>query len=1140
MKKLIQLLLVSLLFFSCLSPIVASETSDYSTDVIDDEILEIQGPPLVSSEGDNYGVIDLDLSGLKERQGQLKSLDKAVIPASYDSRSGTSVVTDVKNQTVFGTCWSFAAVAASESYLVKRGITSRSIDLSELQIAYFGYKRPVDPLGIMSGYTSKLNSNPANDYMNTGGTIFGAMLMMANYVGTRTESNFNDDSGTSYSKLTSMCNSSGCTTSQLTSVLAVTIGASNAFKGDYRLNNAYMIDGSNSTAIKEAIMTYGALHVNYYQDNHANYFQTSTGAYHKPSTTTTNHAVTVIGWNDDYAISNFNSYNRPSIKGAWLIKNSWGTNWGNSGYFWISYDTPSFKSGYAIAYDLSSTSYKNVYAYDASAFGFWSLYNDTQTKQSAANIYTISGDNAEAIKAVSFYTESNSLNYKVQIYKNVSGSAPNTGTIAATKSGSLTYMGYNTVVLDSPISVVKGERVSVIIELTGTAANKPTIVVDQSFNYANFMTYTMKLATGRSYFYNYYANAWTDLYNSGAVARIKLMSDAGAVVPVTNVSLNSSSKPLDINETFQLVPTVNPSTVPNKAVTYTSSFPAVATVSNDGLITGKSGGTTVVTVTSVQDNSKSATCNVTVQTVPVTGINATDNLDVYCSYTSNINASIAPANATIQGLTYQSLNTNVATVDSNGVVKGISNGIVTIRIKAKDGAYTGFKDVTVNVIDPVYATNFVLTNTNLTLQQLSTTYLDYTVIPVNSIVRATYKSSNTAVAVVDTKGNIIGLKAGVVNISMSLAGISQICEVTVINSTPSDLTVSRNNYNSQYINFSTNNSSAKHQLYYATSKTGTYKLLATLSEGVISYLHQSLKTGTTYYYKVRATNSLIGKAYYSAYSGIASGKTVLETPEVEVKDGMSRITIESSPVSGASGYEYYYSPYYSSGFKLVKSTSSLLATKTGLGGGKSYYARVRAYRTISGKKVFSSYSTIGSTYVDSTIPSVRVSGKKYGGINKGREKWYTVNTYTYYWNMRYIKYTVKNTGKFNLTIYNRDTCVNVHYHSGNLYLANSKGKAVSGITIKPGKTVTLQYRLRYPYYYSELIYSDSFGSEVRYDGATYFLELKYNSAGVWYYVNGLDGKLDLNGNQSNENENRQPIEVMGDEKEVASLPIKTN
>jgi transglutaminase/protease-like cytokinesis protein 3 len=101
------------------------------------------------------------------------------------------------------------------------------------------------------------------------------------------------------------------------------------------------------------------------------------------------------------------------------------------------------------------------------------------------------------------------------------------------------------------------------------------------------------------------------LHESGNYIRAKLLSFAGINVPVTGVTLNPTSTSIAVNGTGQLTVTVLPNEATNKSVTWSTSNPAIATVSSSGLVTGISAGTATITVTTV-DGNKTATCEVTV------------------------------------------------------------------------------------------------------------------------------------------------------------------------------------------------------------------------------------------------------------------------------------------------------------------------------------------------------------------------------------------------------------------------------------------------------------------------------------------------------------------------------------------------
>ena len=133
-----------------------------------------------------------------------------------------------------------------------------------------------------------------------------------------------------------------------------------------------------------------------------------------------------------------------------------------------------------------------------------------------------------------------------------------------------------------------------------------------------------------------------------------------------------------------------------------------------------------------------------------------------------------------------------------------------------------------------------------------------------------------------------------------------------------------------------------------------------------SYRNSGLKTGTTYYYRIKAVSSdKEGKPVCSSLV-TASAKPVPATPTVSLKAGSRKATVKWSRVSGASGYQVVRSLKKSSGFKTAKTVTSGSRTyyvNKKLKKGKTYYFKVRAYRKVSGKKIYGSYSTVKAVRV---------------------------------------------------------------------------------------------------------------------------------------------------------------------------------
>ncbi len=123
---------------------------------------------------------------------------------------------------------------------------------------------------------------------------------------------------------------------------------------------------------------------------------------------------------------------------------------------------------------------------------------------------------------------------------------------------------------------------------------------------------------------------------------------------------------------------VLPADATNPAVTYTSNDETIATVEN-GVVTGVAVGTTTITIAATDGSGVTATINVTVNGIDVTGITA-ENVTVVTGETATISYTVAPSDATDQSVTFTSANTAIATVDADGVVTGVSVGETTITI----------------------------------------------------------------------------------------------------------------------------------------------------------------------------------------------------------------------------------------------------------------------------------------------------------------------------------------------------------------------------------------------------------------------------------------------------------------------------
>ena len=186
--------------------------------------------------------------------------------------------------------------------------------------------------------------------------------------------------------------------------------------------------------------------------------------------------------------------------------------------------------------------------------------------------------------------------------------------------------------------------------------------------------------------------------NFTAVSSITVNSSGPVNVPVTGVTLDQPTMTLAVGDSGTLIQTIAPANATNQNVTWNSDNTAVATVVN-GVVTAVATGTANITVTTA-DGGKTATSIVTVSgtssgTVAVTGVSLDQpSMTLVAGNSGTLHATIAPADATNQNISWSSDNTAVATVNS-GIVTAVASGTANITVTTADGNFTAVSAVTV-------------------------------------------------------------------------------------------------------------------------------------------------------------------------------------------------------------------------------------------------------------------------------------------------------------------------------------------------------------------------------------------------------------------------------------------------------------
>lgn len=436
------------------------------------------------------------------------------LPESYDSRK-LGLITPVRNQNPWGTCWAFGALGAGEASLIKKGLADPSVDLSELHLSYFFFHAPTDPLGNTKNDSVSLPATAAN-YLESGGNNLFTMFELASWAGAASETIAPYETASTVPSLNS----------------------SLAYEDTAHLQNARFVSTADLNSVKKLIMEYGAVSSAFYYDSR--YLSTSSSYYYPKVASYNNHIVTLVGWDDNYATYHFNEGSRPSAPGAWIAKNSHGTSFGDGGYFYISYEDKTLnnrKDALSYAFDLEKAdNYDHNYQYDGS-FGASTLNLDNG--ECLANIFTVSGNPSgrEQLKAISFALYTPDVYYSIQVYKNPDPGEPESGTamFSSKQYGSTTYSGYYTIPLKTQPVFQEGDTFSVVLTFRGKNQSYVDTFVDYTSNTAGIQ-FQSSATAGQSFYKS--SGTWKDMTrigNKSAVARIKAFTKdtAAAATPGT-------------------------------------------------------------------------------------------------------------------------------------------------------------------------------------------------------------------------------------------------------------------------------------------------------------------------------------------------------------------------------------------------------------------------------------------------------------------------------------------------------------------------------------------------------------------------------------------------------------------------------
>lgn len=596
-------------------------------------------------------------------------------------------LTPAKDQGSSGLCWTFTTNAVVESsYLVEQ---NQSLDLSEKHLDYNSLRTLDDGTNNEFGFSSRTK--------NQGGQFLMSGAYLASGRGPVLETKL-PWSNTTANKSNTLNQ-----------------------KADYYVSDVDFLFSSTCSndailKIKEKLVNYGAVGARIYDEISSKYLSSDKSSYYYYGTEGVNHAITIVGWDDDYSASNF--VKTPAGNGAWLVKDSYlnlfgGSNGLPKGYAYVSYYDNHLCSFNMSAYNITNKISDNLYTYaklgynEALSIGSSTMYfkniymrKSSQEQLNKISLYLGTGDKYEL-----YYSETDDFN-----------SATLIGSGAGTKDG------YTTVNLSSPVKI-NSEKFYVYVKYTSSYVSNskyyyPAARVDSSSTIDDLIYYRVSNLSKGVSFYSGDASSWTDTTSNSSIEfyfPINVFTDNVKESPgISIASTEKSSEFINTTDGGYLKYNLKLSVISLDDVKVN----IYNNIGND--VTNLFDISKLDTGYKVELTSKVIMGSYTIKftygdivaqdsfsilvkardTVYVKSIEIVGSDEVSVGGTLNLKVNVLPENADTKDVTWSSSNPFFATVDENGIVKGYAEGSVTISATSIDGtnvsAYKLIKIIDIN------------------------------------------------------------------------------------------------------------------------------------------------------------------------------------------------------------------------------------------------------------------------------------------------------------------------------------------------------------------------------------------------------------------------------------------------------------
>lgn len=386
-----------------------------------------------------------------------------ILPSKYGTISKT-----VYDQGRYGCCWAFAGTSLFE-YTVDRK--------NDINITYFSTEHLLQKTSVGGNCGFKAVTKDEGGYAETSATYFSSgygPVLLEKYPWIDSHSfSENYDFGRAEYRATDIM----------------------LFYGKRNHIN-YELTEETKQLVKKSVYNSGAMYCNIWGGTAGNsiytkYFDSETASfyvYDQPYRT--NHAVLVVGWDDNYSKENF--ITKPKSDGAWLVRNSWGSDFGINGYMWVSYEDQSITPRMTILSYEEMGENEKIYNLDES--GCSDEYQAESEEEGYINVFEI--ENNEKLSDVTFYTPSSSAVCQVFYVPINDNGKPNISEkIAISDEEEILYSGYHTIHTNQEIMFSYGTKCGIMVYVKDKI-NKAKIGMESSF-----INSKPTLNTGESFIY---------------------------------------------------------------------------------------------------------------------------------------------------------------------------------------------------------------------------------------------------------------------------------------------------------------------------------------------------------------------------------------------------------------------------------------------------------------------------------------------------------------------------------------------------------------------------------------------------------------------------------------------------------------